>query len=145
MKARGQLAGRFVAAWVAISFLASLTVCCDLFAAETNSKKVVKTVAVDFHLKGHHHDLSAHFHKVNPTKDRKDDCVSANLPDLADSQYVVSNWPTQAKIVLAQKTAILPGTRALPPVGSQMGPDPPPPTSPRYLLFHRLLIAHLFV
>jgi len=122
---------RVVAAWVVVSFLASLIVCCDLFAAEADS-------ATD------HHHFHFELKSVKDSKDGKDDCVSANMPDLADSKSSLAGWPAPAEITFLIKAADLTEFGANLLVEQRYGPDPPPPPSPFYLLFHRLLIAHLF-
>jgi len=145
-KAKRRYAERFVAAWVAVSFFASVTVCCDVFASDTRSHAVVE-ISAGSHSTGRaadHHHPHADFQYVKHSHDRKDTCVSDSRPVLADLKYIAPNSPIPVKIFLSTDQVELLQLSVPPAVSRSLSPAPPPNSSPRYLLFHRLLVDHFF-
>jgi len=132
---------RVVSAWVIVSFLGSLIICCELFstssahAAETGQ---VETPQAIFH--EHHHDHGkVHDHSLSSPDGQV--CASKYLPKFA-TLNILSGYSFDEKSFIPtfqdhQKVSTAHGAQF-----SESFHEPHMGSPPLYLLYHRLLIAH---
>jgi len=137
---------RLVSAWVIVSFLGSLIICCELFssssaqAAEPGHTEVVRTRAHD-HDNGHAHDHGAsHDHSLSPFDGQL--CASKYLPKFINKENLGANsFDDKPFIGTFRDDRQLSSALGAQAIASLREPHTGSP--PLYMLFHRLLIAHL--
>lgn len=141
-----RLGTHVIAIWVVTSFIGTLTICCDLFAATGDQSPVLAFSSAEGDIShtaglGHHH-IHGDQQASKSASDNSEHCVANNIPDLAVSDYAYMQLPDPSKKLSAEYSCRLSLFMHRPISIRQIQSKPPPISPPIYLLFHRLLIAH---
>ena len=141
-----RLGTHVIAIWVVTSFIGTLTICCDLFAATTDQSPVPVFSSAEgdvSHTASHgHHHIHGDKQASELAPDNSEHCSANNIPDLAVLNYVYMQLPDTSKKLSAEDSCSSPLLMHRPVSIKQFQSEPPPISPPRYLLFRRLLIAH---
>lgn len=149
---RNRLSINFVATWVVFLLVVSLTVYCELLAATGNQTQypnisnhgIAKAgTAASYH--HDHHQSSAAIQVAQLVPADYECCVNKMPPAIAISKYLTRSTPDPSKkILLTSHNDYYTPLSQVVEIIQPRNKIPAPVSPPRYLLFHRLLIAHRF-
>lgn len=126
--------------WAVVSLIGALAVCGDLFASRAGSSS---PSVVTSHTSPHHHINSHHWHEPFAISLAAGGDSLAGAPGPVDLSFsTIQSTDPERDLPLAVSSRVS-GFIAHPGTGPRLHPGPPPVFPPKYLLFHRLLIAHL--
>jgi len=139
---RASKLSRGISTWVAISFVGSLIICCELFAMSSvhaAEKDTTETHVVSSNASHGHDHSKGHGASLSSVDDAL--CADNSLPKLATLTYLPSNSTEDSPFIVS----VFDETRSSFKDSIQIGGYPKNPNTgspPLYLLFNRLLVAH---